>query len=72
MTWGFFEIIKPEAVQSLVNYQWKTYGTKLDKPTFCWSPGVSSEDPVIKGRFPTLEEIDKEMRKPPVKQRRVV
>ena len=67
MTWGFAEIIKPEALKALMDYQRDTYGTKLDQPVFLWNPGVSKTV-----KYPSPDEINKEIRKPPVKQRRVV
>lgn len=30
--WSFFEIISAEAIRALIEYQYKHYGTKLDKP----------------------------------------
>jgi hypothetical protein len=69
MTWGFFEIISPEAAEALRDYQDKTYGTKLDDPLILFEPGINKTV-----HYPTLEEIEKDMRKPigeisPVKTR---
>ena len=66
MNWGFFEIIKPDAIKKLIEYQDKNYHLKIDKPVLLWKPGVSKDV-----KYPSLDEIDKEMRKKPTKMRRV-
>lgn len=57
--WGLWEIISDEAKQKLAEYQYKNYGTKLDAPVMHWRGGIKG-----KIKTPTLEEIDRDMRKP--------
>jgi len=57
--WGFFEIISPEAIKALIEYQYKHYGTKLDKPVMYFRAKTS-----MSVRYPSLEEIDRDIRKP--------
>jgi len=64
--WGFFEVAGLESWARLAQYQWDTYGTKLDDPVFQWDG--ETKKPII---YPTIEEIEREMKRKPVKMRRV-
>jgi len=57
--WGLFEIISEEAIKALREYQDKYYHTKLDKPVMHFRAKTSAP-----ARYPSLEEIDRDMRKP--------
>lgn len=57
--WGLFEIISPEAIKALIEYQYKYYQTKLDKPVMRFKAKSSTL-----AHYPSLEEIDRDMRKP--------
>jgi len=64
-SWLFWEILETEGKLKLINYQWAQYGTKLDimiqlSPPVAYVP-----------TYPTLEQIKKEMKKPPKHQKRV-
>jgi len=64
----FWELLKDEDKIKLINLQWKLYRTRLDV--------MIGEKPVeVRPSAPydlSLEQIDKEMRRPPEHQRRVV
>lgn len=64
--WGFWEAISDEAQVALIKYQWQNYGLKIDKPVFHWKPGVKREV-----SYPSIEEIEQEMKRPPEHQKRV-
>ena len=59
MSWGLFEIISPEAIKKLIEYQYKHYHTKLDEPVMHFQ-----EKTIAPTQYPSLEEIDRDMRKP--------
>jgi len=58
--WGFVEIIKPEAIKALIEYQHKHYPKKrLGEPVVHFQ-----EKTTAPAQYPSLEEIDRDMRKP--------
>ena len=63
--WGLIEITGMETWAKLAQLQWKLYGTKLDEPTFLWNGEAKKSI-----SYPTLDEIEREMKKKPDKMRR--
>ena len=64
--WGFFEVAGLESWARLAQFQWKKYGTKLDRPAMLWTG--AGQKPVS---YPTIEEIEREMKRKPEGMRRV-
>ena len=65
--WPLWQCLSSKALVFLADYQWKTFGTKLDIVIHAHE----EKNVNIQVSYPSLDQIDKTMREPPKRVRRI-